>query len=46
MYFPDTDFIPVLRSIDEVVKGVIKSDTLQDDDKVMCNINNQKNFSL
>lgn len=35
MYFPDTDFIPFLRSVKKVVKGVIKSDTLPDDDKII-----------
>ena len=30
MYFPDVSFIPFLRSIDEVVKKVVNTDTLQD----------------
>ena len=31
MYFPEVSFIPFLRSIDEVVKKVVNTDTLQDE---------------
>ena len=31
MYFPDVSFIPFLRSIDEVVRKVVNTDTLQDE---------------
>ena len=35
MYFPDVTFIPFLRDLDEVVKGVINTDTIQDDDQII-----------
>ena len=35
MYFPDATFIPFLRSVDQVVKSVINTDTIQDSDQVI-----------
>ena len=35
MYFPDITFIPFLRNLDVVVKGVINTDTIQDDDQII-----------
>ena len=35
MYFPDISFIPFLRSLDEIVKEVINTDTVQEDDGII-----------
>ena len=35
MYFPDITFIHFVHSTDEVVKSVINTDTIQDDDQII-----------
>ena len=35
MYFPDVAFVPFLRSLDEIVRGVINTETIQDDDQII-----------
>ena len=35
MYFPDISFIPFLQSLDEIVKEVINTDTVQEDDGII-----------
>ena len=35
MYFPDVAFVPFLRSLDEIVRSVINTETIQDDDQII-----------
>ena len=35
MYFPDISFVPFLRNVDGIVKGVVNTDTIQDNDKII-----------